>query len=269
MLSFFQPRLVHDDDRYSHSWQISPLIQHRDGVPYFYENLTHWVVKMGLRDVFSADDVNISVENNIIHINWSDYKTLTHLGRVYSSSEKHTKSLKAPIELDENSISWDFTNQLLTINVVKPKQIQAQKAELSSSSQLSQSHPNALMIIPVPDGDDSNLQMDVEGDKLCITYETTAKKKSGRGIIECSNRIQRRMTLPFGLTRADIDARVENGQLIITRHDLPASEEKPQIAENPEAENQSFPDHDGHLGDLRSCDLALDPLATTDSPIEQ
>merc|ERR1711939_1030422 len=93
--------------------------------------------------------------------------------------------------------------------------------------------PNMLMRMKVPQGDDDHLDVQIQGDHLCVTYESSGKRETGEGdhkhTVSFSNRIQKRTRIPEGLDPSQIDTRMENGELIITRKTLPHPETQSEI----------------------------------------
>lgn len=178
-----------------------------EGVPFIRQSNSQWFITINLPDVKEEDfHYDIDKDNNLI-ISWSDCKQLKYQGRLYESRKEFKKSISLPEGISLEDIQSSFENQKAIITIQKPKQDLKQQddQQLNDNSKY-------LMKIPIPQGDDYQVNMEIQNDQLFITYECKVEKENSW----CVSKIQRKTHLPVaGLTKSNINWKVENGYLLV------------------------------------------------------
>jgi len=233
-------------DPFSLSWNPVRYAQNPEtGDMYYQENDTNYTVKIFLPDV-SSKDFKVTPQKDELLIEYLDLKRIHHGSRVYESREQKKHTLRLPEGTDTKGITSNLEDEYLTITIPKTsKFIESQKKESEELVTLPAKDPNTLLRVKVPYGDDDNLKVKIEDDQLKVSYCSSGSKETeNRGIkrtVQYSNRMQRRVQLPKGVTSEQVDAKIENGELCVKllpeRMSIGAKgQENPQLENNPRSQ---------------------------------
>ena len=219
MLSFLRPTLYP-----TYETRYYPT----EGVPFVEQNATHWFVKTYLPDVHQ-EDFNAIIEDGKLMMRWKDHKRIKHQGRIYESSQDYEKYLDVPDTVTQDDISVKWNDYFAIITVSKPQTkalVPDTKKELTDGSE--------LMKFTVPDGCETSYNVSIEKNRLIVNLETTSSEESEGGCSKYRSIVQKSMTIPEGVDPSNIDAKIENGALLVSfkKSDaLPSSAAPEQIEE--------------------------------------
>merc|ERR1712137_606555 len=234
MLSLFRPSNFFDSMMFPSVRMMNYHYTPQEGRPFVEESDSHWIVKVYLPDV-AEEDFRTEIVDDQVELHWTDLKKIQHRGRVYESRESQHESIKIPKDVNHDEIESKFEKNFGIVRIPKPQakhvEVQQRSGELIPQQD---EDPNTLMRMKIPRGDDDNLDVQIQGDCLCVTYSCSGKRETGEGdnkhIVSYSNRVQKRTKIPEGIDSSQIDSRIENGELIISRKSLPAPIEQSETS---------------------------------------